>query len=160
MHHDLLPWIYSLSRLLQPPLFFFFSFHFPFSFSSIWQIRFLILVPAEGNKELCCRSNDLICPLMKYCRQLYHPLATRRLGGPDIQPGALSWPIASLNLALLPGCGSTSLASWPGSRPPHQSLGCSDLLAHASLRETYKPCRKRKRNAGKKAQSVVIQNII
>lgn len=81
--------------------FFFFPFHFPFFFFSIWQIRFLVLVPAEGNKELCFWSDDLICTLMKSCSQLHHPLATRGWRGPASQPQAPSWPVTSLNVALL-----------------------------------------------------------
>lgn len=147
MHQDLLPWLYILLGLLQPVGFFFFSFPFSLFFSSIWQIRFLILVPAEGNKELCCWSNDLICTLMNYCSQFYHPLATGLL---QASPKLRADPSPLWTWCCCPAAGA--------GRAPHQRLDCSDLLAHVLLRETDKPCRKR--NASRKARSVIIQNVI
>lgn len=140
-------------------LFLFFSFPFSLFLFNIWWTMFPSPVPAEGNKELRCWSNGLFVTLMKYYSQLYHPLATRCWQGPRSHPEALSWPITSLNkLLLLPSRGCTSPASCPGGQAAHQSLGCAALSAHVSPGKVRKTCRKR--NAGRKDWSVLIQNII
>lgn len=157
MYQHLLPRIYILSKLFDLS-FLFFSFPFSLFLFNIWWTMFPSPVPAEGNKELRCWSNGLFVTLMKYYSQLYHPLATRCWQGPRSHPEALSWPITSLNmLLLLPSRGCTSPASCPGGQAAHQSLGCAALSAHVSPGKVRKTCRKR--NAGRKDRSVLIQNI-
>lgn len=126
---DLLPQIYILSGLLwslhtHPP---FFSSYFLFS---VWWIRFLISVPEEGNKELCCWSYSLICTLMKSCKPaipfICYPAFARPQHPAWITRTAPSWLTTSEHGYYL--AAFHQLAS----RSPHQRLNSSNLLAHVS----------------------------
>lgn len=112
--------------------------------NSAWWIRFLISVPAEGNKELCFWSDGLIWTLTKCCKPVIPFSCYPAFARPVIQ---------TVSHSLLPADRSPldRAAAWLHftSHSPHQRLDWSDLLAHCCPG-----------SAGREVRCAVIQNII